>query len=327
MANKNSLNIRHSSEVAEEAKKVIDEGRTGEQLALYSRHEKVKRALLGGWRFNNNYIIAGASGHSKSYYLNMLYQDFVDEQLNKEFKKPFKILHFAFEMTAYDEVIRSASGIVKSSYRDLLSVDGILPDSIYQDTIKFLERFKGYEIYYCESSGNCNQIEQTILDFQARFPQHLLVVGIDHMLLTEFLNESNEVELISNTSRMMLRVRKLIGNMGLQVSQLNADIEENDRISNPSFHYPKKKDLHGSKALYQAADYCIVIHQPEKLGIRRYGTVKMSDESFGYPTENLIAWHLIKARKGVPGLIRLKNELQVGNITEWTEKDDRKYGI
>src|SRR5690606_16280787 len=108
---------------------------------------------------------AGASGHSKSYYLNTLYQDFINEKLNKGFKKPFKILHFAFEMTAYDEVIRAASGKVKSSYRELLSVDQILSDDTYKETIAFLEVFKGSEIYYVESSGNWDQIEQTVLDF------------------------------------------------------------------------------------------------------------------------------------------------------------------
>lgn len=324
---KNSLEIKTSNQVVEEAKQVIEEGRTGEQLALFSRHDKIKKALLGGWRFNNNYIIAGASGSGKSYYLNMLYQDFVNTVLNKDFKKPFKILHFGFEMTAYDEVIRAVSSKTKSSYRSILSVDEILPEAVYKETLLYLDKFKNFEIYYVESTGNVNQIEQTILDFQAKFPQHLIVIGLDHTLLTEYKSESNEIELVSNISKMMLGVRKKIGSMGLQISQLNADIEEIERINNPAHHYPKKKDLHGSKSLFQAADNVIILHAPEKLGIQRYGLQKMSDNSTGYPTEGLIAWHLIKARKGVPGLIRLKDELGQGNIAEWTSADDKRVGI
>lgn len=323
MAKPNSLEIKTSAQVVEEAKVVIEEGRTGEQLALFSRHNKIKKALLGGWRFNNNYVIAGASGSGKSYYLNMLYQDFMNTTLNSEFKKPFKILHFGFEMTAYDEVIRAVSSNTKNSYRTILSVDEILPESIYDETLIYLEQYKNFEIYYVESTGNVGQIEQTILDFQAKFPQHLLVIGIDHTLLADYANESSEVELVSNIAKMMVSVRKKIGSMGLEICQLNADIEEVERINNPAHHYPKKKDLHGSKAIYQCADYVTILHAPEKLGIQRYGLTKIGD-STGFNTEKLIAWHLIKARKGVPGLIRLKDELEKGNIAEWTEEDDRK---
>ncbi len=137
MAKPNSLEIKTSAQVVEEAKIVIEEGRTGEQLALFSRHNKIKKALLGGWRFNNNYVIAGASGSGKSYYLNMLYQDFMNTTLNSEFKKPFKILHFGFEMTAYDEVIRAVSSNTKNSYRTILSVDEILPESVVVPSILF----------------------------------------------------------------------------------------------------------------------------------------------------------------------------------------------
>jgi replicative DNA helicase len=323
---RNSLEVKTAAQVVEEAKKVIEEGRTGEQMALFSRHDKIKAGLLGGWRFNNIYVIAGASGSGKSYYLNMLYQDFMNTTLNAGFKKPFKIIHFGFEMTAYDEVIRAASSNTQNSYRKILSVDEILPDSQYNQTIAYLEKYKEFEIYYVESTGNCSQIEQTVLDFQAKFPQHELVVGMDHTLLADYEGEGSEVELVSNIAKMMLRLRKKIGIMGLEITQLNADIEEIERINNAAHHYPKKKDLHGSKAIFQCADYVIVLHAPEKLGIQKYGIKRLGSQT-GYPTEKLIAWHLIKARKGTPGLIRLKDELYKGNIAEWTEEDDAHFGI
>ena len=38
-----------------------------------------------------------------------------------------------------------------------------------------------------------------------------------------------------------------------------------------------------------------------------------------YLTEGLLAMHLIKARKGVPGLVRLREKLSEGNIIQWED--------
>lgn len=312
MENRNSLPIKHAADAVRDADDIVKEGMTGEQMALFSRHPKIKKALLGGWRFNNNYVIAGASGSYKSFYLNMLYQDFFDQSLNSGFHKPFKVLHFAFEMSAADEILRAASGNTKKSYRELLSTDEILSAKDYALTRAYFDKFRTYEIYYVEATGNVQQMYDTIHMFQDKFPDHLIIVGTDHTLLADFKDEKSEVELVSNFSKMQLKVRKELHNMNLQVVQLNADIEELDRINNPHNHYPKKKDLHGSKAIFQCADYVTVLHAPEKLGIVKYGP-KL------YDTQDLIAWHLIKARKGTPGLIRLRNKLSEGTIIEWED--------
>jgi KaiC/GvpD/RAD55 family RecA-like ATPase len=318
MAKENSykpLSWKHSSHAVAEADHIIKEGMSGEQLVLFSRHEKIKKALLGGWRFNNNYAICGASGSGKSYYLNMLYQDFLNKNLNRNFKKPFVILHFCFEMSAYDEVLRAATGIVGYTYRELLSTDRILTTEEYQNVRTFLDDFRECPIYYVESTGNVGEMEATIDEFHKEFPNHELIVGVDHTLLADYEDEKGEVELVTNESKMLVRVRKRHNSMNLEVVQLNADIEELERINKPIHHYPKKKDIHGAKAVFRDADYVIVLHAPEKLGIERYGPKK-------YPTKGLIAWHQIKARKGTLGLIRLKDELDRGNIREWCEADD-----
>jgi replicative DNA helicase len=308
-----SLPIRHIRHAVEEAKKVIEEGMTGEQQALFSRHPKIRKALLGGWRFNNVYILCGSSGAGKSYYLNMLYQDFCNPELNKEFKKPFKILHFAFEMSAYDEVLRATTSKSKIPYRNLLSADNPLSQEDYAKAIPYLDSLKETEIYFVETTGNVNQIEETVKYFQGKFPEHHIVVGMDHTLLPSYYTEKSEIELVANLAKVAIKIRKDYNCMVIFLNQLNSDIEERERIVNPAIHYPIKRDLFSSKQVYQAADYVIVLHAPEQLGITSYGPDR-------YPTNGLIAWHLIKARKGHPGIIRLKNELGEGNITEWKDE-------
>lgn len=299
-----------SKQAVQQAQREIEEGRTGEQLALLSRHSKIRNALLGGFRFNNIYVIAGMSGVCKSYYLNMLYQDFLNKELNGKFKKPFKILHFGFEMAAFDEILRALQGKVGITYRDILSVDSILPDQSFEKVRAILKTMEDQEIYYVENTGNVNQIYNTIMDFKMKFPQHEIIVGIDHTLLTNYLNEKDEVALVSKLSTTFVDIRKKLKAMIFEVSQLNDKIESDDRILRASLHFPKKQDLHGSKAVFQCSDYTIVMHSPEKLGIESYGRE-------GYETKGLIAWHLIKARKGNVGLIRLKDKLSEGTLEEW----------
>jgi hypothetical protein len=107
----NTLPVKHISQAVDRAKLDILEGLSTDQAGLRCRWEKINKALLGSWRFNNVYLLAGASGHGKSFILNMLHQDFCNPELNSEFKKPFLILHFCFEMSASDEVLKKVMRI------------------------------------------------------------------------------------------------------------------------------------------------------------------------------------------------------------------------
>lgn len=309
------LPIKSSKQASEEAKKVIDEGRTGEQLGLKTRFKKLDKALLGGWRFNNQIILAGMSGGGKSFMLNMLRKDFANKELNKNFNKPFKQLHFSFEMSASDEVIRSASSDTKTSYGDLISAYSILNEFKYQDVIAQLKLYEELNIDYVEVSGTINDISETIDDYQRKYPQHDLIISIDHTLLTDYNNEKDEVSLVTNLSKMMLGKRKRINSMNILVSQLNADIEETQRIMNSDLHYPKKKDLHGSKAVYRDCDICLVVHTPEKLGITSYGRAE-------YDTRDKVFNHILKDRKGgASGVIEMLQDYANGNLIELDENE------
>lgn len=307
------LPVKTSKQAAEEAKKVIDEGRTGEQLCLHTRFKKLDNALLGGWRFNNQIILAGMSGGGKSFMLNMLRKDFSDPVLNKNFNKPFRQLHFAFEMSASDEIIRSASSDTKTSYGDLISAYSRLNEFKYQEVIKQLELYQKLNVDYVEVTGTVQDIDETIDSYQSKYPNDDLIISIDHTLLTDYKNEKDEVALVSSLSSMMLKKRKKINSMNILISQLNADIEETQRIMNPDLHYPKKKDLHGSKAVYRDCDICLILHTPEKLGITSYGKAE-------YDTRDKVFNHILKDRMGgASGVIEMLQDYANGNLIELDE--------
>lgn len=46
---------------------------------------------------------------------------------------------------------------------------------------------------------------------------------------------------------------------------MNRNIEQPERINNPSTHYPMRSDLSASDAIYQASDFIIVLSRPELL--------------------------------------------------------------
>lgn len=304
----NILPIVSSKEAALAALKIIEEGRTGEQQGLLSRWEKVNFLNMGAFRFGKQYVIAGMSGGGKSWILNMLRKDFLDPTLNGDFKKPYRLIHFAFEMSAADEVIRSTSSKVQSSYADLISAYSCLSEEKYREAREYLQSSMELDIDYVEVTGTVSQVHDTIMWYQGNYPQHNLIISLDHTLLADYSNEKTEVELISKLSGMMIAVRKKISSMNFIIAQLNSDIEDIKRISTPSMHYPTKRDIHGSKAVYRDADFVMVAHVPEKLGITRYGRTNKD-------TSGKLFLHQLKGRHvGDGGFITFQQNYQAGTL-------------
>ena len=302
-----SLPIISQAEAIVRANAKIKEAMEIRYPGLVSRWDKVNIAMGGSFRFKEITYIAGASGSGKSYILNMLREDFAGE-LNKEYPIPFKILAFTFEMGADDEIIRTYSSYLKTSYSTLISSYKKISREYYDLVEKTSKNVDNDIIHYVETPGNRDQILRTIDIFKARYPKHRLVVTLDHTLLMEYLNEVGEIELVTNVARLAMTIKKRYGAMVIMLGQLNDKIEQPDRIKNPLLHYPKKTDIHGSKQVYQASDTIAILHRPEMLQIERYGIKE-------YPTKELIAWHFLKSRlHGREGLIRMRQEFERGNL-------------
>jgi replicative DNA helicase len=311
-----SLTCRHSKLAIEEARQAIEEGMKGEQLFLYTRYPKLNKLMLGGFRFNNFVFIAGPSGGGKSMFLNMLLRDFMDPQLNGGFKHPFKILHFNFEMSGGDEMLRSVSGKVGMSYGDLLSAETPVTPDQYARIIPELESLQNDKLYYVEKAGTRMEIRETIYKFHSHFPDHKLVITLDHSLLVKYLDEQTEVDLLSELGKMFIEVRKDLGALIIVLGQTNDKLEESRRRENPSLHYPTKTDIHGSKQVYHAADVVMILNRPELLHIEFYGQKR-------YSTSNTLFLHCLKQRKGDVGLIRYTADFSRGAIYEYKEPSEQ----
>jgi len=155
------LKIISQSDAIKKANKKIYDAMHNQYPGLVSRWNKVNRALGGSFRFGEITYIVGPSGSGKSFILNMLREDFAG-QLNEKYPKSFKILAFSFEMGADDEVIRTYSSSLNTSYSKLVSANEKITKDYYEVIKKTSEKVDNDKIYYVETTGNREQILSTV---------------------------------------------------------------------------------------------------------------------------------------------------------------------
>jgi len=306
MADNSTLELISYARAIDYANRKIDYYRRESSPGLICRWPAINKIVGGCFRFGEVSIICGSSGSGKSYFLNMIRDDFLSS-LNASYKKNFKILSFSFEMASEDEVIRTYASKLSTSYSKLVSAENKLSPEQYDKVLKASELIKSEKLYFCETSGNHEQIYNTVAKFYAQHECNI-VVTMDHTLLASYGGESSEVELVSNLSRLAIRLKKDFKAMVIFVSQLNDKIEQTERINNISSHYPQRTDIHGSKSIYMAADNLLVIHRPERLGIEKYGR-------HHFCTEGLVAVHLLKSRLyGTECMLLFREDFSKGNL-------------
>jgi replicative DNA helicase len=308
-----------------DAKEQILIERKGEQLGLKVRWESMNVANRKYFRFKNVYLIAGPSGHGKSYLLNEIVNDFMDSKgINKNFKGKVLVLYFCYEMSAVDEVLRTTASKTNVSYNKLLSSEwnrdnqdyDVLSDEELDETFKQMDLIANRPIFYFETAGNLEQLKATSAYYKKKYPDRKLVEVIDHTLLSEKLDEKDEGELMANTGKAALVLKKRDEAMVIILNQFNNNIEAYNRISDPNYHYPIKSDIYYIGQIYNACDDVMTIYQPGEVGISIYGRRKI-------PTKNVIHIQKIKARHGKLGSMWFLNALDKGNIIE-TSVDELK---
>ncbi len=323
------LKIKSAETAAADAKLILEEERDGRQRGLLCRFKNLNMAMLKWWRFGLITQIASPSGGGKSYLLNMLIEDFTDEELNGNFYGgSVVVLCFSFEMRASDELLRTTSRKMQKSYKYLRSsaydeskgTYNTLTDMEFNDSIAFLDKFAKRKILYVETSGNLGEIEATIDYVANKYPNANIVTTFDHALLVKRFDEGNEVELIANLAGKQIEWTKTYNLMSIILGQCNANIEQPIRRENNFLHYPIKSDIHGSNQMYMACDNVLVAHRPKLLKLEKYGPLNIV-------TKDLMHGALIKGRFAGAGNLWFKDELDFGRFSEYTIEERIERGI
>ena len=304
------LPIKHIEQPANEIVKYIDNRRLGIIKSLKTRWPKFNNQCMGGVEANCIYTIAGMSGSGKSAFLNMLETDLFDLNPNKD----LIVLSFSLEMLSSRQVGRKLSYKMKKTTSELYGGKDteIISDVDFEKIKKEAEKIKKYDIYYVDIPGTVEEVYSTIMDFSNNIAKNRwLVILFDHTLLVRGNQVDAERITIFNLQRVFMELKKYKRNTILQVSQLNREIEQSERINNPALHYPMRKDLFGSDSVFQASDYVIVLHRPEILGMKGdYGPSHLE-------TKDMIYMHFLKVREGEPKILSFTNNLKYNSIEEY----------
>lgn len=303
----NSLTFKHISTATNEIINYIDNRRKGVSKSLKTKWSKFNNSIGGGFEPGTVTCIAGISGSGKSAFVNSLETDLFD--LNPDVD--FVVLSFSFEMLSSKAVGRKLSYKLKKTVQELYTVTTPLSDNDYSRVLEEAKEIKNYPVYYVDNPGTVSEIRSTIVKFREMISKDKwLVILLDHTLLLKNLPMQSERETIVELQRLFIEEKKIGLTTVIQLSQLNREIEDKERINNPLLHFPQRRDISSSDAVYQACDLVLVLHSPMKLGLKAYGPNH-------WPTANMIYLHLLKVRDGEPKILTFTDNLKFNSIDEY----------
>lgn len=299
--------IRPMSVVAQEAVNYIAGRREHNITSLKTRWMKFNKQCMGGIEPNTVYTIAGISGSGKSSMANLIQTDIIDLNPNED----IIVLTFSLEMVGFRQVGRTLSNKLRRTTSTLYSSETDLDESTFKDVINVSNQLKKYPIYFVDNPSTPTQVNNIIRWFYDKYVKdtnkHFVII-YDHALLTK--QEGSTIETISELERVFIQAKKLPLTSVIQLTQMNRNIEQPERINNPLSHYPMRSDLSSSDSIFQASDYVIVIHRPEILNIQEYGPNHL-------PVNNKVYLHMLKNRDaGKPCILEFENDLMYNNLIE-----------
>jgi replicative DNA helicase len=301
----NTLPFKSISEVADESLEYIRKRKDKTIIPLKTRWNKFNKVCCGGIEPNMIITIAGGSGSGKSAFANTLETDLIDLNPDQE----IVILSFSYEMLSYRQVGRKLSNKLRKTTAELYSSDQSLSNTEFNKIEEVADKIKKYPIYYIDTPSTVENMEKTIDYFHENIAKgKWLIVILDHALLVEGQGESERGTIV-DLQKMFIRKKKLSNTSIIQISQMNRNIEQPDRINNPSMHYPMRSDLAVSDAIFQASDYVTALSRPELLNITAYGIDRL-------PVKDKVYLHFLKVRDGEPFILEFENELKYGNLVE-----------
>mgnify|MGYP002635782241 FL=1 len=283
---------------------IVDEAMKGNRDLFISKWPRLNRNLLGGFQPGKLYIVGGRPGTGKSAFSNQLIFDLLDNaQLEN---KKVVVFYWSFEMPGYQQLLRTAAKDTKKNMMQLYSVDETLDTKSFEMFKKSVTKYVKYPVYFQSKPRDAKYIEDACTKYHLSAPDTTIINIVDHSRLVPG-EEDKEMERLNSLSKMFMRIQANMNTMNILLSQLNRNIEREDRAKNQ--YQPLLTDLFGGDSIGQDAHVVMLIQRPHDLyGIR--------ETYCGENPVGLLALHIEKNRDGMLGMIPYEFSGSTFTITE-----------
>jgi replicative DNA helicase len=231
-----------------------------------------------------------------------------------------------------DQIARDLSSSLGVGLKEIYSSETPISQDLYNKIENEVENIALLPIFYVDKVGTARDITQTILNFaevrNLQSENKGLVVTIDHTLLTKNNKGEAEKQRVDELYLSLVELKKHFSHENIKImfvllSQLNRDIQSNERVSNPKLHYPTQNDLFASSSAYQCSDYVVILHRPVVVsGMGAYYGPPRDGFPHGLPVihptlnKSMIYLHVIKERFGTPVVIACIEQFNKNQISE-----------
>ena len=248
------------------------------------------------------YVYGGRPGSGKSQLTNQMLFDVLD--LAKGKGKKMIVFYHSYEMPGYQQLMRIASGDLKTSVYDLIKESA--DNAILNQFNETLDKFKNYPIHFYNIPETIIKFKNLITQFCENNPDITLINVIDHSRLFKGGN-ADEMRRLADITKTLMEVQAKYQTISILLSQLNRNIESNERANTQ--YQPLLSDLFGSDAIGQDAHVVTIINQP-------YNNYGIEETYCGEQPKGLMALHISKNREGELGMVPLQTHYPSFKLTE-----------
>jgi replicative DNA helicase len=294
------------SDTIKVAKNYVADARSGNRIVFPTKWPRYNRQLMGGLQPGKMYVIGGRPGSGKSQFSNQMLFDVLD--LAEDNGHKMLVFYWSFEMPGYQQLMRIASGDLKTSVYDLIqeSTDKILLNQ-FNET---LNKFQDYPIAFYNIPATLIQFKNKITQFCKNNEDVTVINVIDHTRLFKGGNKE-EMQRIADVTKALMEVQAEYQTISVLLSQLNRNIESNDRANNQ--YQPLLSDIFGSDAVGQDAHVVTMLNRP-------FDMYNIEENYCGEVPKGLMACHIVKNREGELGMVPLNTHYPSFRLTERPRK-------
>lgn len=280
---------KHISEIHDDGIRYLENRRDGLIKSIKTPWLKFNDAGIGGFEWGSITTIAGRPGAGKT----LIAKEITTNAHSLNPDQDFAILDFQFEMTNKATAVREFSSVVNKSYKQLVSVDGIIDQSDLNVLKRYAAASKGKEIYQVDMTMTVEKMRICILEFLKEVGKPAIIT-IDHSVLMEKdASEKDLLETLNNLGKMLTGLKKRYPVIFIILTQMNRSIEDQSRkIPGTIGNFPTTADVFGADALLQHSDLMVIINKPSTYYIDVYGPQKFIMD------QNTLALHFVKTRNG-----------------------------